>query len=90
VTDLCAGTNLLQVAVHEIGHSLGLEHSDVNAAIMAPFYGGYRPGFTLHADDISRIRELYSAGMVHCTFVPHVQNAHKITNRSFSHAAPRL
>ena len=53
------GTNLLQTMVHELGHSLGLSHSDVRDAIMAPFYRGWDPNFKLSADDKRAIQALY-------------------------------
>ena len=40
------GTNLLQTAAHEFGHSLGLSHSDQYNALMAPFYRGYQAEVT--------------------------------------------
>jgi Domain of unknown function (DUF4082)/Matrixin len=38
------------VATHELGHSLGIHHSDVTSATMYPVYFG-TPGRTLEADD---------------------------------------
>ncbi|XP_067014615.2 matrix metalloproteinase-16 [Anabrus simplex] len=53
------GTNLFQIAVHELGHSLGLHHSEVAQAVMGPFYKNYSGSFDLHEDDIEGITYLY-------------------------------
>ena len=58
------GTNLLQTMVHELGHSLGLSHSDVRDAIMAPFYRGWDPNFKLSADDKRAIQALYGKKVI--------------------------
>ena len=50
------GTSLLMSASHELGHSLGLSHSDVKTSLMAPFYRGYEENLELDADDISGIQ----------------------------------
>ncbi|XP_078350865.1 macrophage metalloelastase-like isoform X2 [Oculina patagonica] len=53
------GVNLDWVAVHEFGHSLGLEHSNVRESIMYPWYKGYHPNIQLTSDDIQGIQALY-------------------------------
>jgi len=55
------GRNLLWVATHELGHSLGLDHSNVRAAVMFPWYTKYKPGFDLNYDDVVAIQSLYGS-----------------------------
>lgn len=57
------GTNLFMVAAHEIGHSLGLSHSNVEGALMYPWYTEMKNGFEyeLPEDDRLGIQSLYGA-----------------------------
>lgn len=49
--------DLVTVALHELGHSLGLRHSNVAGAIMNPFYSGSQR--FLGTDDLLGIAQLY-------------------------------
>jgi len=53
------GTNFLQTLTHEIGHSIGLDHSRNNEAVMYPFASSYNRNFKLHQDDINGAQSLY-------------------------------
>ncbi|XP_068683776.1 matrix metalloproteinase-16-like isoform X1 [Montipora foliosa] len=53
------GINLDWVALHEFGHSLGLEHSNVRESVMYPWYKGFFENIDLTSDDIQGIQALY-------------------------------
>ncbi len=50
--------DIFSIALHEIGHGLGLLHSDVDSVVMAPIHFG--PVSDLRQDDIDGIRSLYA------------------------------
>lgn len=55
------GISLLSVAIHEFGHSLGLDHSSDLAAIMYANYDSRDVKLSLRSDDIAGIRAIYGS-----------------------------
>lgn len=53
------GHNLFMVIAHEIGHTLGLEHSPVRHALMSPYYKKLSKALVLSWDDITAVQQLY-------------------------------
>ena len=55
---------LFQTLMHELGHNLGLEHSNVKGSVMYAFQPWRPPDFVLklQPDDVRRIQALYGAG----------------------------
>ena len=62
-------TGLLPVAVHEIGHSLGLKHSNVSGSIMSRFYSDQAGNVVLSDDDVSAIHSIYGMSYFPCTII---------------------
>jgi len=56
------GIQFKQVVLHELGHNLGLKHSDVRSATMFPYYFGYTADLALDQDDILGIEDRLGKG----------------------------
>ena len=64
------GYDLATVALHEIGHSLGMDHSSLTSAVMYAYYNGTKQSLT--SDDTSGIQGVYgtrsnAAGNINAT-----------------------
>lgn len=66
LTPSSTAIDMIEVATHEIGHSLGIDHEETNDAILNPYYGrrfsGLGSAFLLQ-DDINAVQAQYGAGV---------------------------
>lgn len=75
--------DLVTVAAHEIGHSLGLGHSLVQGALMYAYYNGSHR--YLSQDDVSGIQSLYGSRQA-----PSAPTNLRVTNLGASSGSPQL
>ena len=47
------------MAAHEVGHSLGLDHSEDPNSLMNAYYGNFESEASLRPDDINGIQRIY-------------------------------
>ncbi|XP_038889498.1 metalloendoproteinase 2-MMP [Benincasa hispida] len=87
-----AAIDLESVAVHEIGHLLGLGHSSVEESIMFPTITSRTRKVDLAADDINGIQELYGGNPDGNLTPPSTPSPPSVQERDMSRngAAPRL
>ncbi|KAJ8974534.1 hypothetical protein NQ317_009101 [Molorchus minor] len=87
------GTNLFNVAAHEVGHSLGLSHSNVEDALMYPWYKEMEDGFEyeLPEDDKQAIQYLYGSRDPRRNWgvIPEYRPVHKTTTTTTTTTTPR-
>ena len=88
--DLFFSHDVESVALHELGHILGLHHSDVDDAVMAPTLTSSSTRRVLAADDLAGITHLYPAAIPKLGVVTIRQqstgrflDAHEIAERDF-------
>ena len=75
--------SLLKVAIHEIGHSIGLEHSS-NADAAMNAYLTSKNGFELSTDDIYGAQSLYGM-LYYLGYMPHMPHLPHMPHKLYCH-----